>query len=248
MQHLTFPDAGFYWYHPHIREDYGLELGLYGTVLVEPSDPEYWAPADRYLTLTLDDLLVEDGTIAPFRRSGPTYTAMGRFGNIMLVNGETEFTGGAAVGEVVRLYVVNTANTRVFRFGISGAAHQARGQRQWAIRARAVRRRRAPRSVRARGPRRAVRVARRQRLEHRTPDRVYELGRFSVSDSASGSVTSAASQEFEVLRTDPELSARRDEIAADFDRPPDKTLTFWAEMPILYGDDGSKETSEIPGS
>ena len=26
-QHLSFPDAGFYWYHPHIREDYGLELG-----------------------------------------------------------------------------------------------------------------------------------------------------------------------------------------------------------------------------
>ena len=34
-----FPDAGFYWYHPHIREDYGLELGLYGTIVVEPSDP-----------------------------------------------------------------------------------------------------------------------------------------------------------------------------------------------------------------
>ena len=38
-QKITFPDAGFYWYHPHIREDYGLELGLYGTIVVEPSDP-----------------------------------------------------------------------------------------------------------------------------------------------------------------------------------------------------------------
>ncbi len=34
-QKITFPDAGFYWYHPHIREDYGLELGLYGTIIVE---------------------------------------------------------------------------------------------------------------------------------------------------------------------------------------------------------------------
>ncbi len=57
---LQFPDAGFYWYHPHIREDFGLEMGLYGTIVVEPADPEYWPAADRQLTLTLDDLLVED--------------------------------------------------------------------------------------------------------------------------------------------------------------------------------------------
>src|SRR3954466_1750326 len=55
-QKITFPDAGFYWYHPHIREDYGLELGLYGTIIVEPADPSYWPPADRHLTITLDDL------------------------------------------------------------------------------------------------------------------------------------------------------------------------------------------------
>ena len=118
---LQFPDAGFYWYHPHIREDYGLEMGLYGTIVVEPADPSYWPPADRQLTLTLDDLLVEDGHIAPFRRSGPNYVAMGRFGNVMLINGETEFAGEAAAGEVVRLYLVNTANTRIFNFAIRGA-------------------------------------------------------------------------------------------------------------------------------
>ena len=121
-QKIKFPDAGFYWYHPHIREDYGLELGLYGTIVVEPSDPSYWPAVDRYVTLTLDDLLVEDGKIAPFRRSGPTFTAMGRFGNVMLINGELQFSGDAAVGDVVRLYVVNTANTRMFRFGLRGAA------------------------------------------------------------------------------------------------------------------------------
>ena len=40
---LQFPDAGFYWYHPHIREDYGLEMGLYGTIVVEPADPRLLA-------------------------------------------------------------------------------------------------------------------------------------------------------------------------------------------------------------
>src|SRR5262245_46362298 len=49
---VTFPDPGVYWYHPHIREDYGQELGLYGTVLVEPAEPGYWSPANRDLPLT----------------------------------------------------------------------------------------------------------------------------------------------------------------------------------------------------
>ena len=39
---IEFPDPGLYWYHPHIREDYGQEMGLYGNVLVDPADPDYW--------------------------------------------------------------------------------------------------------------------------------------------------------------------------------------------------------------
>src|SRR6476619_308984 len=39
---VTFPEPGVYWYHPHIREDYAQEMGLYGNVIVEPADPDYW--------------------------------------------------------------------------------------------------------------------------------------------------------------------------------------------------------------
>ncbi len=42
---VTVPDPGAYWYHPHIREDYGQELGLYGNILVVPAEPDYWPPA-----------------------------------------------------------------------------------------------------------------------------------------------------------------------------------------------------------
>jgi len=49
---VRFPDAGFYWYHPHIREDFGLEMGLYGTIVVEPSDPGYWPDVDRQVAIT----------------------------------------------------------------------------------------------------------------------------------------------------------------------------------------------------
>ena len=43
---LQFPDAGLYWYHPHIREDYGLDMGLYGNIVVDPADADYWPPVE----------------------------------------------------------------------------------------------------------------------------------------------------------------------------------------------------------
>ena len=118
---LEFPDPGVYWYHPHIREDYGQEMGLYGTIVVVPADENYWPAVHRELSVTLDDLLLEGGTVAPFDTSRPTYTAMGRFGNTMLVNGEPELPFRVNRGEVVRFYLTNTANTRVFNLALSGA-------------------------------------------------------------------------------------------------------------------------------
>src|SRR4249920_1016915 len=193
---LQFPDAGFYWYHPHIREDYGLEMGLYGTIVVEPADPSYWPPADRHLTVTLDDLLVEDGHIAPFRKSGPNYVAMGRFGNIMLINGETEFAGEAAVGEVVRLYLVNTANTRIFNFAIRGAraklvgGDSGRYERETFVE-----------DVLLAPSERAVLdvlfdTPGDVRLEHRTPDHTYDLGAFTVTTASGAGNTGGAATSF----------------------------------------------------
>src|ERR671911_183268 len=118
---VRFPDPGVYWYHPHIREDYGQEMGLYANVLVEPADPDYWPPAHRELALTLDDILLDDGKVAPFSRAETTYAAMGRFGDVLLVNGETDLSLDAKLGEVVRLYLTNTANTRTFKVALPGA-------------------------------------------------------------------------------------------------------------------------------
>ena len=230
---LQFADAGFYWYHPHIREDYGLEMGLYGTIVVEPADSGYWPAADRQLTLTLDDLLVEDGHIAPFSKSGPTFVAMGRYGNVMLINGETRFSGQAAAGEVVRLYVVNTANTRIFNFAIRGAraklvgGDSGRYERETFV----------DEVLLAPSERAVVDVLfdtpGQVMLEHRTPDHTYDLGAFTVTQ---GAATDAAGS-FEVLRTDPELTAEHDSIGHDIERPPDKVLAFYSLMPLLYGAD-----------
>jgi FtsP/CotA-like multicopper oxidase with cupredoxin domain len=45
---IQLPDAGLYWYHPHIREDYTQELGLYGNLLVVPTEADYWPPTGSW--------------------------------------------------------------------------------------------------------------------------------------------------------------------------------------------------------
>src|ERR671913_2237479 len=127
---LTFPDPGVYWYHPHIREDYSQEMGLYGNIVVVPTDPDYWSPVNRELTLTLDDVLIEGGDVAPFSRTESNRTAMGRFGNVIITNGQTDYSVEASWGEVVRLYLTNTANVRTFDFRIPGARMKLVGRDQ----------------------------------------------------------------------------------------------------------------------
>src|SRR3954452_16349630 len=46
---------------------------------------------------------------------------MGRFGDTLLIAGEPELELTAKRGEVVRVYLTNTANTRVFKVALPGA-------------------------------------------------------------------------------------------------------------------------------
>jgi FtsP/CotA-like multicopper oxidase with cupredoxin domain len=230
---VQFPDPGLYWYHPHIREDFAQEMGLYAPIVVEPSDSSYWPPVDRQLTITLDDVLIEEGKMAPFSHSGPNFVAMGRFGNVMLINGESHFSGEAAVGEVVRLYLVNTANTRLFNFALRNARMKLVGGDS----GRVEREEFVEEVLLAPSERAVVDVLfdapGDAHLEHRTPDHTYDLGAFSVAGDATGDAASS----FEELRTDPELSAERRSIEQDFGREPDKVLSIVASMPLLYGEE-----------
>jgi suppressor of ftsI len=118
---LRFPDAGIYWYHPHVREDIQQELGLYGNLLVRSGAGEEYGPANREAVLMLDDILIGDDGLVPFGRESPTHALMGRFGETFLVNGEPDYGLSVDRGEVVRFYLTNVANTRTFNLSFPGA-------------------------------------------------------------------------------------------------------------------------------
>src|SRR5918995_3839118 len=248
------PDAGAYWYHPHIREDYGQEMGLYGNILATPSDREYWPPANRELLLTLDDILIEDGQIAAFRESETTHVAMGRFGNVMLVAGGPDLSLEAKRGEVVRFYFTNTANTRVFNVTLSGAQMKLVGADAGHYEHEEL----VEEVLLAPSERVVVDVlfpdAGELELEHRTPERTYRLASIAVTDQQP---EPSYADEFAHLRTNRDMAKLRKRIEPYLKAPPDKTLSFVAEMnmgvpegvPVVYACPMHPEVvSDEPGS
>ena len=232
---LRVPDDGLYWYHPHVREDHGIEMGLYGNILVDRVDRD---PIDRELLVTLDDVLVEDGRIRPFLTDGPTHTAMGRFGNVMLTGGATHWEASATTGEVLRFLFTNTANTRTFNVAIPGARMKLVGgdsgryeRDEWV-------------DAVMLGPseRAVVDVCFDEpgtfELEHRIPGGRYVLGAVDVVD---GEPTDARDR-YDALEANDQLAAERAALEAVMQADPDKTLVLDALMPILYGDTAAPPT------
>jgi FtsP/CotA-like multicopper oxidase with cupredoxin domain len=233
------PDAGAFWYHPHIREDYGQEMGLYGNILATPSESDYWPPANRELLLTLDDILIEDGKIAAFSESETTHVAMGRFGNVMLVAGEPDLALEAKRGEVVRFYFTNTANTRVFNVTLPGAQLKLVGADAGHYEHEEL----AEEVLLAPSERVVVDVLFSDpgelELQHKTPERTYRLASIAVADEQPETLLA---DEFANLRTNLDMPKLRERIEPFFRAPPDKTLSFTAEMdmgvpegvPVVY--------------
>ncbi len=117
---VTFPDAGLYWYHPHVKEEMQQDLGLSGNIMVRGMAG--LPPVHREEILLLDDILIGDDGMVPWGEEAPTHALMGRFGNLFLVNGEPIARLAASPGETVRLWFTNAANTRTFNLSVPGAA------------------------------------------------------------------------------------------------------------------------------
>lgn len=124
---FVVPDAGTYWYHPHVRSHVQVERGLYGAVVVHDTDvdPSY----DNERVIILDDVLIDGSGNFPAPFSEHMEAMHGRSGNYLLTNGNWSLLseGQAEQGQVERWRIVNTANARTMSIGISGASFRVIG-------------------------------------------------------------------------------------------------------------------------
>ncbi|MDQ3998050.1 MAG: multicopper oxidase family protein [Gemmatimonadota bacterium] len=110
------PDAGTFWYHPHMNETVQLERGMYGAFVVRgPDEPRL----DAERMLVLDDVQLDrNGQIKP-----PGWWIEkhdGRVGSTRLVNGRKEPELAIAAGQIERWRIVNAASARYVRLSIGG--------------------------------------------------------------------------------------------------------------------------------
>jgi len=230
---VHFPDAGVYWYHPHVREDIEQALGLFGNMIVDSPDSSYYSPANQEQVLVFDDLLVNADTLIPYGKKGPDFALMGRVGNLLLVNGEPRYTLDAHRGDVVRFYLTNAASSRTYNISFGGAPIKVLASDV----SRFEHEQRVPSVVLAPAERYIVEV----RFEH--PGR-YPLvnavqainhfrGEFEAESDTLGMIdvdSSAAAPDyaaaFDALRDNAAVTRDIDRYRPYFDKPPDKRLTL----------------------
>ena len=221
------PDPGTYWYHPHIREDYGQELGLYGNILVDPERARLLAAGPSRAAAHARRHPDRGRTDRAVRESETTHVAMGRFGNVMLVAGETDLRLEAQRGEVVRLYLTNTANTRVFNVTLPGARMKLVGGDSGHYEHEEV----VEEVLLAPSERVVVDVlfADAGRARARAPDaRAHLSARVDHRrDERAGAVLA---DEFDAAAHQRDMTELRERHPPLLDAPPDKTLAFVAEM------------------
>lgn len=116
---FVIPDAGLFWYHPHIDSAKQVGNGLYGALLIDdPAEPE--GLGDE-VVLVLSDIGVEaDGSLSPPDSGGELGDLFGREGNLLLVNGKVRPTLHARAGMRQRWRIVNAARSRYFQLALDG--------------------------------------------------------------------------------------------------------------------------------
>lgn len=116
------PDAGLFWYHPHVNSSAQVGAGMYGPLLVRPVDgSEDAAPEDEVVLVLSDIGINDDGSLVDPNSGGEVGTLFGSEGNFVLVNGRWLPTLEARSGITQRWRVVNAARSRYFQLALPGA-------------------------------------------------------------------------------------------------------------------------------
>ena len=230
---VRFPDAGIYWYHPHVREDIQQDLGLYGNILVRAASGASPAPVNREQVLMLDDLLLGEAGLAPFGAESPTHALMGRFGNRMLVNGEPRYDLDVRRGEVVRFYLTNASNARLFNVSFAGARMKVvasdlgKFEREaWVSSVVLAPAERYVIDVEFARAGRVLFVNRVQALDHMFGTFSPEVDTLGVIRVGEVPATPRYAAEFSVLRRNPEVNAEIDPLRSMFESPPAHSLVL----------------------
>lgn len=182
---------------------------------------------DREVPVFVDDILFVDGVIVPFDKNEGTRTLMGRYGNVMLVNGETDYYLSVRKGEVVRFYFTNSANVRPFNLAISGAKMKLVGgdnglyeRDAWVE------------SVLVNPSERVIVEALfdspgKYVLQNKTPNLTYSLGDIIVSDDG---MVSGGSESFATLNPHSEVTKSIDSFRGSLAKVPDQRIKLSVDM------------------
>jgi suppressor of ftsI len=237
LYRVHFPDAGIYWYHPHVREDIEQSMGLFGNMLVDAPEQEYYSPANREQVLILSDLLMNGDTLIPFGKDTPDFALMGRVGNVLLVNGEPDYALRVHRGEVVRFYLTNVANSRTFNLSFGAgvpikvlASDVSRFEREERVPSVVL----APAEryvVEARFPRpgRYALVNAVQAINHYRGEFEPEVDTLGVITVDSAPVLPDYRAQFDALRSYPAVTRDIARYRPYFDKPPDRQFTLTVE-------------------
>ena len=117
------PDAGLFWYHPHVASNEQVGFGLYGPLLVEdPQEKSRLGFSDELIIVLSDIGVDEQGKLDDPNSGGTTGMAFGREGNVVLINGKVGTLGKLTVrsGAPQRWRIVNTAKSRYFAIDLDG--------------------------------------------------------------------------------------------------------------------------------
>jgi FtsP/CotA-like multicopper oxidase with cupredoxin domain len=109
---FVVPDAGLFWYHPHIMAAEQVGFGLYGAFLVD--DPAFQPDIEEHVIVLSDLDVLDSGALAPSDTGGSTGMAFGREGDVVLVNGRNHPRVRVASGVPQRWRIVNAAKSRYF--------------------------------------------------------------------------------------------------------------------------------------
>jgi FtsP/CotA-like multicopper oxidase with cupredoxin domain len=148
---------------------------------------------------------------------------MGHYGNVLLINGQQNYNMQANTGEVVRLYLINSANVRPFNFSIKGVKMKLVGGDSGAYEKASL-----VNSVILAPSERAIVDVYFDKdgtyeIQNNTPISYYELGTITVNKEIT---KTSFKSEFSSLQSNQDTISSIDNFRKYFDRAPDKRIAL----------------------